>query len=145
MLSAYWRLRVRNSTDQTITYNSGGRLTAKVIPWKMTSGAMAQGAAITDDLGLIADGSIAAAAELEGDVQDNTLNLYIGFTGVFEVTADVNSTDGTVDLYMEQSPDDTIWPSDQADFDITTDCILLARLTLSTDAEDEDRACCIEF
>lgn len=145
MLSAYWRLRVRNSTDQTITYNSGGRLTAKVIPWKMTSGAMAQGAAITDDLGLIADGSIAAAAELEGDVQDNTLNLYIGFTGVFEVTADVNSTDGTVDLYMEQSPDNTIWPSDQADFDITTDCILLARLTLSTDAEDEDRACCIEF
>ena len=145
MLPAYWRLRVKNSTDQTITYNEGGRITAKVTPWKMTSGAMAQGAAITNDLGLEAGGSIAAAAELEGDVQDNTSNLYIGFTGVFEVTADVTSTDGTMDLYMEISPDNTIWPSDQADFDITTDFILLARLALSTDAVDEDRACCIEF
>lgn len=145
MLPAYWRLRVRNSTDQTLTYNNGARLTAKITPWKITSGAMAQGSAITDDLGLEADGSIAANAELEGDVQDNTSNLYIGFTGVFEVKADQTSTDGTMDLYMEVSPDNSIWPSDQADFDITADCILLARLNLSTDAEDEDRACCIEF
>ena len=145
MLSAYWRFRVCNSTDQTITYNSGGRITVKVIPWKMTSGAMAQGAAITDDMDLEAEGSLAAAGEKEGDVQTNTANLYIGFTGVFQVIADVTSTDGTMDLYMEQSPDNTVWPSDQADFDITTDCILLARLTMSTDAEDEGRACCIEF
>jgi hypothetical protein len=145
MLPAYWRLRVRNSTDQTLTYDNAARLTVKVTPWKMTSGAMAQGTAITDDMGLGAGGSIAANAELEGDVQDNTSNLYIGFTGIFEATADANSTDGSLDLYIEFSPDNTIWPSDQADFDITADCILLAKLNLSTDAEDEDRACCIEF
>lgn len=145
MLSAYWRLRVRNSTDQTITYDAAGRLNVVVTPWKMTSGAMAQGANITDDIGLGAGGSIAAAAELEGDVQDNTSNLYIGFTGYFQVVADVTSTDGTVDLYMEVSADNSVWPSDQADFDITADCILLARLAMSTDAVDEGRACCIEY
>ena len=145
MLPKYWRLRVRNSTDQTLTYNNAARLSVSVTPWKMTSGAMAQGANIVDDMGLIADGSIAAAAELEGDVQDNSTNLYIGFTGYFYAIADVNSTDGTLDLYMEVSSDNTIWPSDLADFDITTDCILLGKLTLSTDAEDEGRAICIEY
>lgn len=145
MLPAYWRLRVRNSTDQTITYNEAGRLSVSVTPWKMTSGAMAQGSAIVDDMGLGAGGSIAANAELEGDVQDNTSNLYIGFTGYFYAIADVTSTDGTLDLYMEVSSDNSVWPSDQADFDITTDCILLGKLTLSTDAEDESRAICIEY
>jgi len=145
MLPAYWRLRTKNSTDQTLTFNDGGRLNVVVTPWKITSGAMAIGANITDDMGLEAGGSIAAGAELEGDVQDNTANLYCGFTGVFQAIADLTSTDGTVDLYMEFSPDNSVWPSDQADFDITTDCILLARLNLSTDAEDEGRAMPIEF
>lgn len=145
MLPAYWRLRVVNSTDQTITYDAAGRISVIVTPWKMTSGAMAVGANITDDLALGAGGSIAAAAQNEGDVQDNTANLYIGFTGIFQVIADVTSTDGTIDLYMECSPDNTNWPSDQADFDVTMDCILLARLAMSTDAADEGRACCIEF
>jgi len=145
MLPAYWRLRIKNSTDQTITYNGGGRLNVVVTPWKITSGAMTVGANITDDMGLEDGGSIAAAAELEGDVQDNTTNLYCGFTGVFQAIADLTSTDGTVDLYMEFSPDNSVWPSDQADFDITIDCILLARLNLSTDAEDEGRAMPIEF
>ena len=145
MLPAYWRLRVRNSTDQTLTYDLAARVSVIVTPWKMTSGAMAVGANITDTAFLAAAGSIIANAEAEGTVQNNTTNLYIGFTGIFEVTADVTSTDGTVDLYMEVSPDNTNWPSDQADFDITTDMILLAKLTLSTDAVDEDRACCIEY
>lgn len=145
MLPAYWRLRVVNNTDKTITYNDAGRLNVIITPWKMTSGARANGTNITDDLGLVADGSIAAAAQLEGDVQDNTSNLYIGFTGIFQVIADLTATVGTVDLYMEVSPDDSIWPSDQADFDITADCILLAKLNMSTDAVDEGRACCIEF
>lgn len=145
MLPAYWRLIAKNSTDQTITYNDDGRLNVIVTPWKITSGAMAQGANITDDMGLEAGGSIAADAELKGDVQNNTSNLYCGFTGVFQVIADVTSTDGTVDLYMEFSADNSVWPSDQADFDITTDCILIARLTMSTDAVDEGRAMPIEF
>jgi hypothetical protein len=145
MLPAYWRLRVRNSTDQTLTYDNAARINAIVTPWTFASGAMAQGANISDDLGFDAGETIIATAESEGDVQNNTANLYIGFTGIFQVIADVSSTDGTVDLYMEVSPDNTNWPSDQADFDITTDCILLARLNMSTDAVDEGRACCIEF
>lgn len=146
MLPAYWRLRVVNSTDQTLTYNEGARISAIVTPWKMTLGAMAYGANITDAAAfLTTGGSLAAAAQVEGTVQDNTTNLYIGFTGIFQVIADVTSTDGTVDLYLECSPDNTNWPSDQADFDVTMDCILLARLNMSTDAVDEGRACCIEF
>ena len=145
MLPAYWRLRVKNSTDQTITYNDGGRINVVVTPWKMTSGAMAPGSNITDDMGLVADGSIAADAELEGDVQDNTSDKYIGFTGTFQVIADLSSTDGTVDLYMEFSADNSVWPSDQADFDCEEDLILLARLNMSTDAVDEGRAVPIQF
>jgi len=145
MLPAYWRLIAVNSTDQTLTYDSAARLSVILTPWKFTSGAMAVGANITDDLGFDAGETIAATASSEGDVQTNTSNLYIGFTGIFSAIADVTSTDGTIDLYMECSPDNTNWPSDQADFDVAIDCILLARLTMSTDAVDEGRACCIEF
>jgi len=145
MLPAYWRLRVVNNTDQAITYDNGGRLSAIVTPWKVGDSGMEQGSNITDDLDLDAGENIAAAGQNEGDVQTNTSNLYIGFTGIFKVVADQNSTDGTVDLYIEFSPDNTNWPSDQADFDVTADCTLLARLNLSTDAEDEGRACNISF
>ena len=145
MLPAYWRLRVVNNTDQTITYDNGGRLSVIVTPWDIGTSGMAQGANITDDLDLDAGENIAAAGQNEGDVQTNTSNLYIGFTGIFKVVADQTSTDGTVDLYIEFSPDNTNWPSDQADFDVTMDCTLLAKLNMSTDAEDEGRACNISF
>lgn len=148
MLGAYWRVRVKNSTDQTLTYDNGARVTVKVTPWKTGSSGMEFGSAITDDTSILnSSESIAATAEAEGDVHDNTTNLYCGFaaSSLFEVTADQNSTDGTVDLYLEQSPDNSIWPSDQADFDCANDLTLLARLNLSTDAEDEDRACNFSF
>jgi len=145
MLPAYWRLIAENKTDQTLTYNNAARLSVIVTPWKMTDGAMAPGANITDDMGFDAGETIAANANSEGDVQDNTVNKYIGFTGIFLAIADVTSTDGTIDLYIEFSADNTNWPSDQADFSLSLDCILLNRLTLSTDAVDEGRACCIEL
>ena len=146
MLPEFYRFRILNSTDQTFTYNSGARIEVHVTPWKMTSGAMAQGALIEDTTSLLNAGeTLAADAETEGSVIDNTSNLYIGFTGLFYCIADVTSTDGTMDLYMEWSYDNSLWPSDLADFDITTDCILLGKLTLSTDAEDEGRAIPIEF
>ena len=146
MLPEFYRFRVVNSTDQTFTHNSGARIEVHITPWKMTSGAMAQGTLIEDTTSLLnADGSLAAAAQAEGTVVDNTSNLHIGFTGLFYCIADVTSTDGTMDLYLETSYDNTIWPSDLADFDITKHCILLARLELSTDAEDEGAACPIEY
>ena len=145
MLPAYWRLIAENKTDQTLTYDSAARLSVIVTPWKMTAGVMEPGANITDDMGFDSGESIAANANSEGDVQDNTVNKYIGFTGIFKAIADVSSTDGQILLYMEVSPDNTNWPSDQADFDITVDCYLIGILNLSTDAVDEGRACCIEF
>ena len=146
MLPEFYRFRVVNNTDQTLTYDNAARVELHVTPWKMTAGAMAQGTIISDTTAFLnTGGSIAAAAQVEGTVVDNTTNLYIGFTGILYVKADVTSTDGTVDLYMEWSTDNTRWPSDLADFDVTTDCILLGKLTLSTDAEDEDRAIPIQY
>lgn len=146
ILAKYWRLRVVNSTDQTLTYDNAARVSVIMTPWKMTSGAMAYGSNITDNTAFLdTGGSIVATAESEGTVQDNTSNLYIGIKGIFEVTADVTSTDGTVCLYLEESPDNTNWPSDQADFDCDEDLRLVATLTMSTDAEDEDRAVNFEF
>ncbi len=146
MLPEFYRFRVLNSTDQTFTYDNAARIEVHITPWKMTSGAMAQGALIEDTTALLDSGeTLAAAAQTEGGVQDNTSNLYIGFTGLFYCIASANSTDGTMDLYLETSYDNSLWPSDLADFSITADCTLLGRLKLSTDAEDEGRAIPIEY
>ena len=146
MLPEFYRFRVVNNTDQTFTYNNAARIEVHITPCKMTSGAMAQGTIISDTTAFLnTDGSLAADAEAEGGVHDNTSLLHIGFTGLFYCIADVTSTDGTMDLYMEWSYDNSIWPSDLADFDITKHCILLAKLELSTDAEDEGAAMPIQF
>ena len=138
MLAKYYRLRVLNSTDQTLTYNDGARINVRMSPWKLVSGTLTYGTTITDDMGLGAGGTLAADAELEGDVQDNTSNVYWGINGFFEVIADLSSTDGTVYLYLEESDDNSNWPSDAADFDITKHMTLICALELSTDAVDED-------
>lgn len=146
MLPEFWRLRVRNETDQTFTYNNAARIEVHVTPWKMTSGAMAQDTIISDTTAFLdADGTLAADAETEGASHDNTTNLYCGFTGTFYCKADANSTDGTMDLYIEYSTDNSRWPSDGADFDITKHMILLGKLEFSTDAEDEDASMNIMF
>ena len=146
MLPEFYRFIVRNSTDQIIDFDAAGRIEVHITPWKMTSGAMAQGTIISDTTAFLNTGeTLAINAETEGAVIDNTSNLFIGFTGTFYCKADVTSTHGTMDLYMEVSTDNTRWPSDLADFDITTDMILIEKLELSTDAVDEDRAVPIEY
>ncbi len=144
MLAKYWRLRMKWDADQTLTYNSGARIAIRMCPWQLSSGALSYGVTITDDLGFGAGETIADEAEVEGAVNDNTSNLYWGIKGYFEMTADVNSTDGNAYLYLEESDDNTNWPSDQADFAVT-DLRLVAVLPFSTDAEDEDRAVNFEF
>lgn len=138
MIAKYWRLRILNSTDQTLTYDNAARVNVRCNPWKLSSGNLSYGTTITDNLGFDAAETIAADAESEGDVQDNTSNLYWGINGFFEVIADVTSTDGTIYLYLEESDDNINWPSDAADFDIKKHMILIAALELSTDAVDED-------
>lgn len=146
MLSEFYRWRIVNNTDQTFTYDSDARIEVHVTPWKMTSGAMAQGTIISDTTAFLNTGeTLTATSETEGTVIDNTANLFIGFTGTFYGKADVTSTDGTLDLYMEISTDNSRWPSDMADFDIDEDLILLAKLNFSTDAVDEERATGIFF
>jgi len=138
MLPKYYRLRVLNSTDQTLTYDNAARINVRMSPWKLVSGAVSYGTTITDDLGFDAGETIAADGQSEGDVQDNTSNLYWGINGFFEVIADVSSTDGPVYLYLEESDDNSNWPSDGADFDIEKHMILIAVLNMSTTAVDQD-------
>lgn len=138
MLAKYFRLRVLNSTDQTLTYDNAARINVRMSPWKITSGALVYGTTIVDDMGFDAGENIAAAGQSEGDVHDNTSLLHLGINGFFEVIADVNSTDGIVYLYLEESDDNTNWPSDGADFDIEKHMTLIAVLDLSTTAVDQD-------
>lgn len=143
-LAKYYRFRIRWDADQTLTYDSGARIALRLSPWKYTSeGALSYGTTIVldDDNWATwgAGNTIADEGQVESDVTDNTSNLYLGLKGYWEMTADANSTDGTAYLYMEESDDNTNWPSDQADFDIN-DLRFVTTLTFSTDAEDEDRA-----
>src|SRR5574343_324056 len=144
MLAKYWRLRLRWDADQTLTYNSGARIAIRMCPWKLSSGALSYGTTITEDMDFGSGETIADEGQVEGTVIDNTSNLYWGIKGYFEMTADANSTDGTAYLYLEEADDNTNGPSDQADFDIN-DLRLVAVLSFSTDAEDEDRATNFEF
>lgn len=146
MLPAYYRFRVKNSTDKTFTFNDAARIELHITPWKMDSGAMVQGTVISDTIDFLNTGeTITAGSVVEGASHDNTSLLHIGFTGTFYCKADLSATVGTMDLYMEISTDGIRWPSGLADFEIDPDTILLGRLALSTDAADEDRAIPIEY
>ena len=144
MLAKHWRLRFYWVADQTLTYADGARVNVRSSPWKLSSGNLVYGTTITDDMGFTA-GTIVTTGESEGDVNDNTSNLNWGIKGFFEVIADLSSTDGSGYLYLEESDDNTNWPSDAADFDILTDMRLVGVVTLSTDAVDEDHSVNFEF
>ncbi len=152
MLPEFYRFIVLNSTDQTLTYNSNARIEIHITPWKMSSGAMAQGTVISDTTSFLDEGeSVAAAATVIGTTIDNTSDLFIGFTGTFYALADQNSTDGTLDLYMEfattnsENPSVLRWPSDMGDFEVAKHCILLATLQLSTAAANQDAAVNVQY
>lgn len=131
--------------DQTLTYNDGARIAIRLSPWKLVSGDLSYGTTITEDFGFGAGETIVDEGEVEGSVNDNTSNLYWGIKGYFEMTADVSSTDGVAYLFLEESDDNTNWPSDQDDFDIERDLRLVSTLIFSTDAVDESRGTNFEF
>ncbi len=144
MLAKYWRLHFYWKADQTLTYADGARVNVRSAPWKMSGGDLVYGTTIEDDMGF-GSGTIANEGSSEGDVNDNTTNLNWGVKGFFEVIADLSSTDGSGYLYLEESDDNSNWPSDAADFDLLTDCRLVGAITLSTDAVDEDHSTNFEF
>jgi len=145
MLAKYYRLRLHWVADQTLTFNDGAYIAIRMLPWKLTAGALVYGTVITDDLGFGAGETIVTTGEVEGTVVDNTSNLYLGVKGTFKMAADVTSTDGTAYLFLEESDDNSTWPSDMADFDCFMDLRIIATLTMSTDAVDETRAVNFEF
>jgi hypothetical protein len=145
MLPRYYRFRGRWVGDQTLTYDNAARILIQFVGWKLNSGALVYSAQKTDDLGFSASETIATGGEVEGTVVDNTTDLYLGVKGTLKVTADANSTDGTFYLYIEESDDNSLWPSDMADFSCDDDLRCVAALKLSTDAEDETRAVNFEF
>ena len=145
MLAKYYRLRMQWVADQTLTFDSGAYIAIRMLPWKLTAGALVYGTVATDDLGFSAGETIATTVEVEGTVVDNTTDLYLGVKGTFKMAADVSSTDGTAYLFLEESDDNSTWPSDMADFDCDIDLRLIATLTFSTDAVDETRAVNFEF
>lgn len=146
MLAKYYRLRLRWVADQTLTYNNGARIAIQYNKWKLVNGELVYSDQVTEDLGFSAGETIATAGQVEqATPTDNSTDKYWGVKGTLKMTADANSTDGTAYLYLEESDDNTIWPSDMADFDCDRDLRLLAAMAFSTDAEDETRAVNFEF
>ena len=143
MLAKYWRLRMLWVADQTLTYDSGARVVVRCSIWKLVAGVLTYGTTVVEDLGFGASETIANGGEVEGSVVTNT--DYWGVKGYFKITADADSTDGTAYLFLEESDDNSNWPSDQTDFDINEDLRLVGVLTFSTDAVDESRGTNFEF
>jgi len=123
-----------NDIGDALVFNSGCRINVRLSPWKIVSGNISFGATITDDLGFDAGETIADGAESEGDVQDNTANLYWGIEGFIEVKTTLGSGPGPLYLYLEGSDDNANWPSDAADFDIVNHMHLIAVLNINNDS-----------
>ena len=138
MLPKYWRLRFINETGQTMTFNDGAAIEVRISPWKLTSGAKVDGIVIVDDMGFGAGQTIADDGESEGDVNDNTSNLFLGATGVFTVTHDLDAALGQCRLYFEHCDDNSTWPSDSSDFKIA-DLIQVKVLDIDNSAVDKSR------
>ena len=139
MLPKYWRLHTKQETGQTMTLNDGASIVARVSPWKFAAGVKVDGEAIVDDMGFDAGETIVNLGTSEGDVQTNTVNLFIGATGVFTVAHDLDAAVGVVRLFLEGCDDNTNWPSDATDF-VITDLIQVAVCPIDNSAVDKSRA-----
>ncbi len=138
MLAKFWRLRMINETGQTMTYTGAARIAIRSMPWKISSGALAYGTVITENLGFTS-GIIANNGEVEGTVVDNSSDLFFGVLGTFEILHDLDAAVGSCNLYLEFSDTDGNWPSDSDDFEIT-DLILIASLLIDNTGVDKSRS-----
>lgn len=104
MLPQYSRYVVVNSSSQTVTYNSGGRLNLKItgIYFDSANGKVAYEQLSDDDFGFGAGDSLADGAETKTSEIDNTSNRYVGHQVQLEVTHDEGeAADGTFELYLD--------------------------------------------
>ena len=139
MLGKFWRLRFINETGQTMTYDDGARIAIRVMPWKMLAGVLTYGSVIMEDLGFGAGETIVDDGEVEGTVVNNSVNLFWGAHGTFEITHDLDAAAGVCRLYMEFSDNDGNWPSDSDDFEIS-DLIQVAVLPIDNSGLDKSRS-----
>jgi len=138
MLPKYYRFHVVNNTGQTATLADGALFALRLSPWKFDSAnALVYGTAIADDLGQAA--TLVNGASSEGDVQDNTSNLYLGLNAEWEMTHDLDAAVGTWDLYIEHSDDNSSWPSDANDFDPEVDLEFVTSMTIDNSGVDKKR------
>ncbi len=143
MLAEFWRLRMINETGQTMTHNDGARIAIRSVAWKVgASGVVTHSAVITEDLGLVADGSIADDGEVEGTVVDNSSDKYYGVNGTFEITHDLDAAVGVCRLCVEFSDNDGNWMSDADDFSIDK---MIQLAVLPVDNSGVDKSVAVNF
>jgi hypothetical protein len=122
-----------------MTKNDGASIVARISPWKFASGVKVDGNVIVDDLGFDAGETIANNGTSEGDIQDNTVSLFVGAHGVLTVAHDLDAAVGSVRLFYEYCDDNSNWPSDATDF-VITDLIQVANCPIDNSAVDKSRS-----
>ena len=109
VLPKHYRFKVYNNTGVSIAISN-----VKVYArrWKFSStGAISYES--SQDTVLNNAGSLATATYLAGDTEDNSTDLFIGGTFMFEVNPTTGSPNGNVILFFERSTDGgTTWDSD---------------------------------
>lgn len=145
MLAPYYRFRIVSKVPNTLTYSGGARVEVTYVLWKIGAiSTLVYSAEVKVNTAFLNTGEyLFYQDQKEGPEIDNTTDLYIGLKGTFRVVADLENTKGKIYLYLEESTDGTVWPSDMTDFNIFKDCFELAELELDTDAVDQSR--CVNF
>lgn len=145
MLHKYYRLRFRNESGQTMTFNDGAAVVARLAPWKFASGVLTYGTTVVEDFGFGTGDTIADDAESEGSVIDNTSNLFLGIKGALIVTHDLATASGSYYLFLEESDDNSNWPSDTALFAASKQLRAIAAISITATAVDQDISVNFEF
>ena len=103
MLPQFFKFIVVNNSGQTLTFNSNGRLNMKMTGLRISqvTGKVSYVQLDDDDLGFVAAGTLADAAEILSSLIDNTDHQFVGLQVQLEVTHDEGSAaDGTFDVYL---------------------------------------------
>ena len=140
MLGKYWRFHVQNMTGIVLTGANDGLIKIRFVPNKIASGVRTEGTVIEEDCGITGSaGTLASTESAEGDVQDNHTDLYWGGLGSFEVKTDDGAASGYFKLFLEFCDDNSSWPLDTVDFDVT-DLIPIVTLPIEASIDDATRS-----
>lgn len=144
ILAKYWRYWFRQDTTETMDYDAGSRIAIRSMPWKLASGNLTYGTVITEDLVFGAGDTIVDGGITTSTVVDNSVNLFYGVNGTFEITHDHTNALGNCSLFVEFSDDDVNWPSQSTDHDID-DLQKIALLPIDNSGLDKSRSVNFKF